>query len=77
MNGIGVVVLQLNLRGKKDDSVIIPTLNALSTGQSALFNMFATIVRYSDMNDINYSVRLSDIKGIVVIDEIELHLHSN
>ena len=56
---------------------IIPNLNALSTGQSALFNMFATIIRYADTNDLNKSIRLEDITGIVVIDEIELHLHSN
>ena len=55
----------------------IPTLNALSTGQSALFNMFATIIRYADSNDINKSINLKEITGIVVIDEIELHLHSN
>lgn len=58
-------------------NVLIPTLNALSTGQSALFNMCATIIRYADLNDMNKSIRLEDITGIVVIDEIELHLHSN
>lgn len=57
--------------------ILIPTLNALSTGQSALFNMCATIIRYADLNDMNKSIRLEDITGIVVIDEIELHLHSN
>lgn len=58
-------------------NIMIPTLGLLSTGQSALFNMFATIVRYADFNDVNKSIRLEDITGIVVIDEIELHLHSN
>lgn len=62
---------------KKDDSVFCPSLNSLSTGQAALFNMFATIVRYADENDMNKSIHLSNIQGIVVIDEIELHLHSN
>lgn len=60
-----------------DGSKLVPTLNALSTGQSALFNMFATIIRYADSNDINKSINLQDITGIVVIEEIELHLHSN
>ena len=32
---------------------------------------------YADSNDINKSINLKDITGIVVIDEIELHLHSN
>lgn len=62
---------------KKDDSVFCPTLDSLSTGQAALFNMFATIVRYADDNDINKSIHMYDIQGIVVIDEIELHLHTN
>lgn len=61
---------------KYDGKVIVPTLNSLSTGQLALFNLFATIVRYADTNDINKSIRLEEITGIVLIDEIELHLHS-
>ena len=67
---------RFNIKRKIDQSMVAPTLDALSTGQSALFNMFTTIVRYSDTNNINNSIRLSDITGIVVIDEIELHLHS-
>lgn len=80
------VCFQLNFRNrggsrlqiirKKDGSVVCPTLDSLSTGQIALFNMFATIVRYADNNDINQSIHLEKITGIVVIDEIELHLHS-
>lgn len=65
------------IKSKKDDSVVVPSFDALSTGQSALFNLFATIVRYADAKNINNSFRLNDITGIVVIDEIELHLHSN
>lgn len=61
---------------KKDGIELVPTLDALSTGQLALFNMFATIIRYADTDDINLSHRLKNIKGIVVIDEIELHLHT-
>lgn len=59
-----------------DGSVVCPTLDSLSTGQIALFNMFSTIVRYADMDDINRSIHLDQIEGIVVIDEIELHLHT-
>jgi len=65
------------IKSKADDSILAPTLDALSTGQSALFNLFATIVRYADAKNINNSLNLKDITGIVVIDEIELHLHSN
>lgn len=59
------------------NNVIAPTLDSLSTGQIALFNMFSTIVRYADNNDLNKSIALKDISGIVVIDEIELHLHTS
>lgn len=62
---------------KNTNKVIAPSLDSLSTGQIALFNMFSTIVRYADNNDVNHSITLSDITGIVVIDEIELHLHTN
>lgn len=62
---------------KETNNVVVPTLDSLSTGQSAIFNMFATIVRYADATDVNKSISLDKITGIVVIDEIELHLHSN
>ena len=35
---------RFNIRRKSDESVIVPTLDSLSTGQIALFNMFSTIV---------------------------------
>ena len=58
---------------RKDNSLIVPSLDSLSTGQSALFNMFATIVRYTDTINIYNSIHLSEIAGVVVVDEIELH----
>lgn len=58
-------------------NIVSPTLSSLSTGELALFNMFSTIARYGDMTNVNNSIYLKNIKGIVVIDEIELHLHSN
>ena len=59
-----------------DGHVISPSLDSLSTGQIALFNLFSTIVRYADNNRIENTIELSKIQGIVVIDEIELHLHA-
>lgn len=60
---------------KKDNEIIAPSLSSLSSGQIALFKMFATIVKYADSYDVQRSCDLSNIKGIIVIDEIELHLH--
>lgn len=82
------VCFELNMRNVKTSgrfrvvekatgNVIIPTFDSLSTGQMALFNLFATIIRYADYNDVNKSINLNDILGIVVVDEVDLHLHSN
>ena len=75
--------LILNLRNIKlsrisiqmGDGRIIPTLQSLSEGQSQLFHLFATIIRYGEHTDINRSIDLSQITGLVVIDEIAAHLH--
>ena len=67
---------RFNIKDKMNDEVIVPTLDSLSTGQSALFNMFATIIRYADNLNINKSIRIDEIKGVVIIDEIDLHLHT-
>ncbi|WP_298911496.1 hypothetical protein [uncultured Nostoc sp.] len=44
-------------------------LYSLSSSQSILFNMFTTIIRYADKGDINKSINLTEIEGIVIIDE--------
>jgi hypothetical protein len=56
---------------------MIPTLQSLSEGQSQLFNLFTTIIRYGEWVDINRSIQLSDITGLVLIDEIDAHLHAS
>ena len=57
------------------DGRIIPTPQSLSAGQSQLFHLFATIIRYGERPDLIRSVDLSQITGLVVIDEIAAHLH--
>ena len=54
---------------------VIPNLQSLSQGQSQLFHLFTTIIRYGERSDLNMSIRLRDIAGLVVIDEIDAHLH--
>ena len=60
-----------------NENIVLKSLNSLSTGQMALFNIFSNIVRYADSYDLNKSIKLGEIQGIVVIDEVDLHLHSN
>ena len=67
---------RLNIVEKGSNRIVSPTLDSLSTGQIALFNIFSTIVKYADENSADLLVNLNSIRGIVVIDEIELHLHS-
>ena len=60
---------------KMSNGRTIPALQSLSEGQSQLFHLFTTIIRYGERTDLNRSIRLHDITGIVVIDEIDAHLH--
>lgn len=55
--------------------VVAPSLESLSAGQSTLLSIFCSIIQASDMQDINKSVQLGTIEGIVLIDEVDLHLH--
>ncbi|MBO8209178.1 AAA family ATPase [Acinetobacter nosocomialis] len=64
--------LSLHSKGR----VIVPTLEQLSTGQLVLLNLFITIIRHADYKDLNNSIRLENIEGIVVVDEIDTHLHT-
>lgn len=57
--------------------LISPSFDALSTGQAILADLFITILRYADAIDINKSIHLADIEGIVVVDEIDAHLHAD
>jgi predicted ATP-binding protein involved in virulence len=59
------------------NGVIVPSLIHLSAGQALLFNLFATIIRYAERVDLKKSIHLSEIKGIVLIDEIDAHLHTD
>ncbi|MBR4605868.1 MAG: AAA family ATPase [Lachnospiraceae bacterium] len=61
----------------KNKNIVVPSFECLSTGQLALFNIFATIIRYSDNNNLINSAKNDDISGIVLIDEIDLHLNAS
>lgn len=52
----------------------IPNLFALSTGETGLLAIFGGLLRDFDMTGRPYA-SLADITGIVVIDEVDIHLH--
>jgi predicted ATPase len=59
----------------KNEQVWIPDLFQLSTGEVTLFNIFCSILRDFDLTGQPLS-KTQDIRGIVLIDEIDLHLHT-
>lgn len=59
----------------KDEKVWVPNLFQLSTGEVQLINLFLSIIRDYDLSE-GELTNLSDIKGIVIIDEIDSHLHA-
>lgn len=59
----------------KDEKVWVPNLFQLSTGEVQLINLFLSIIRDYDLSDGQLN-DLNDIKGIVIIDEIDSHLHT-
>lgn len=68
--GLGLSRLVIELRsGKK-----VQPLQLLARSESQLFHLFATIIRYSEQDNLNKMIRLSDITGLVVIDEVAASL---
>jgi hypothetical protein len=59
----------------KDEKNWVPNLFQLSTGEVLLLNLFLSIIRDYDLSEGELN-NLSDIKGIVIIDEIDAHLHT-
>ena len=58
------------------DQTMIPNIFQLSSGETSLLNLFLAILRDVDLSDASLT-SLDSVKGMVVVDEIELHLHVN
>ena len=67
-------IITATIRKNADVVRIVKDLLSLSAGESALFCIFASIIRDADMSLMEFQLT-SDINGIVVIDEADLHLH--
>lgn len=57
------------------DHTAIPTLESLSAGQATLLSIFSTVLRYGDQGQA--AVRADQIEGVVLVDEIDAHLHAD
>ena len=54
---------------------IVPNIFQLSSGETSLLNLFLCILRDFDLSDAPLT-NAAEIRGIVVVDEIDLHLHT-
>jgi predicted ATP-binding protein involved in virulence len=59
----------------KNETPWIPNLFQLSTGEVLLSNLFLSILRDYDLSHSKFD-SLEDVQGVVVIDEIDAHLHT-
>jgi predicted ATP-binding protein involved in virulence len=57
------------------EKCLLPCLDSFSAGQSNLFTIFSNIVKHGDIGV--SSIEMSEIRGIVIIDEIDMRLHSD
>ncbi len=53
---------------------LVPNIFQLSSGETSLLNLFLSILRDFDLSHSSLT-KAEDIRGIVVVDEIDLHLH--
>ena len=58
-----------------DGGNIVPNIFQLSSGETSLLNLFLTILRDFDLSGATFT-QTNEILGIVVVDEVDLHLHS-
>lgn len=70
--GFGSTRIQI-LENKKNGKQIYPTIFNLSSGESSMICLFGELLRQADNNRNN--ILPGDVTGIVLIDEIDKHLH--
>jgi predicted ATPase len=70
---LGMARLQVINRTGTEIRTLYPSIFQISSGEAALLCVFAEIVRQADNNQVD--IKLEDITGIVLIDEVDKHLH--
>ena len=64
-----------NISLVRGNETLVPNVFQLSSGETALLNLFLSILRDYDLSNASFA-DTKDIQGIVIVDEIDLHLHS-
>lgn len=67
----GKITFDFHRKGKL---LILPDLHALSAGQADVFCTFCNIIRDFDQTNAPFN-SIGDVRGIVILDEADLHLH--
>ena len=57
------------------DKILVPNIFQLSSGETSLLNLFFSILRDFDLSKAAFNTA-KDVCGIVIVDEIDLHLHT-
>lgn len=65
----------ISIMDKETNEQVVPNLFQLSTGETLLLNLYLSILRDFDLANGSFS-RLEDVSGVVIIDEIDMHLHT-
>ena len=60
----------------QNNQVLVPNIFQLSTGETSLLDIFFSILRDFDLGGKGFA-KIEEIRGIVVVDEIDLHLHAD
>ena len=58
-----------------DHGLLVPNIFQLSSGETSLLNLFLSILRDFEWSGSSFA-STNDVRGIVVVDEIDLHLHA-
>lgn len=64
---------RIQIVNSQSNETIYPSLFNLSSGESSILCLFGEMLRQADNNDNN--IQLEEITGIVLIDEVDKHLH--
>ena len=57
------------------NKTLVPNIFQFSSGETSLLNLFLSILRDFDLSMAPFT-KTEDIRGIVIVDEIDLHLHA-
>ena len=69
------VAIEAKLSSMEDEIRICPTLSHLSSGEAMLWGLSATLLREYDLATTALPTSLAEVAGVVIIDEVGLHLH--